>query len=93
MKFDTVPRHNGTTFQPINFKVMSDMVPSARLLVYYIMTGETTAELVADSVWMGVKDKCVSDLQVNITSFNFITRMEVSRPRNSLFLFSPSIPR
>uniref|UniRef100_A0A3B3S054 Complement component 5 n=1 Tax=Paramormyrops kingsleyae TaxID=1676925 RepID=A0A3B3S054_9TELE len=68
VKFDTVPRHTGTTFQPINFKVMSDMVPSARLLVYYIMTGETTAELVADSVWMGVKDKCINDLQVKLSA-------------------------
>ncbi|XP_048849359.1 complement C5 [Brienomyrus brachyistius] len=68
VKFDTIPHHHGTTFQPINFKVTSDMVPSARLLVYYIMTGETMAELVADSVWMGVKDKCVNDLQVKLSA-------------------------
>lgn len=40
------------------------MVPSARLLVYYIVTGEQTAELVADSVWINVEEKCGNQLQV-----------------------------
>lgn len=40
------------------------MVPSARLVVYYILTGEQRAELVADSVWFDVKAKCVNNLDV-----------------------------
>lgn len=40
------------------------MVPSARLLVYYIVTGEQTAELVADSVWINIEEKCGNQLQV-----------------------------
>lgn len=50
--------------QTLNFKVTSAMVPSVRLLVYYILFGEATSELVADSVWLDVKDKCVNGLQV-----------------------------
>ena len=41
------------------------MVPSARLLVYYIVTGEQTAELVSDSVWLNIEEKCGNQLQVN----------------------------
>uniref|UniRef100_A0A3B3X3F7 Anaphylatoxin-like domain-containing protein n=1 Tax=Poecilia mexicana TaxID=48701 RepID=A0A3B3X3F7_9TELE len=50
--------------QNLNFLVTTSMVPSIRLLVYYILDGEGTTELVADSVWMDVKDKCVNGLQV-----------------------------
>lgn len=50
--------------QTLNFKVTTSMVPSIRLLVYYILFGEGTSELVADSVWLDVTDKCVSGLQV-----------------------------
>lgn len=50
--------------QSIHFKVTSNMVPSARLVVYYILSGEERAELVADSLWFDVKAKCVNDLDV-----------------------------
>ncbi|KAM4578048.1 complement C5 [Fundulus diaphanus] len=53
--------------QNLNFLVTSAMVPSIRLLVYYILHGEGTAELVADSVWMDIKDKCVNGLQTTVT--------------------------
>ncbi|KAK3514717.1 hypothetical protein QTP70_028333, partial [Hemibagrus guttatus] len=56
--------------QSINFKVTSNMVPSARLVVYYILSGEKRAELVADSVWFDVKAKCVNDLDVNLAAQN-----------------------
>ncbi|PWA14829.1 hypothetical protein CCH79_00020215 [Gambusia affinis] len=52
--------------QNLNFLVTTSMVPSIRLLVYYVLDGEGTTELVADSVWMDVKDKCVNGLQTNI---------------------------
>lgn len=41
-----------------------NMVPSARLLVYYIVTGEQTAELVSDSVWLNIEEKCGNQLEV-----------------------------
>uniref|UniRef100_A0A3P8U9M4 Alpha-2-macroglobulin bait region domain-containing protein n=1 Tax=Amphiprion percula TaxID=161767 RepID=A0A3P8U9M4_AMPPE len=41
--------------QTLSFEVTGAMVPSVRLLVYYILCGEGTAELVADSVWLDVR--------------------------------------
>uniref|UniRef100_A0A8C7CTE9 Complement component 5 n=1 Tax=Oncorhynchus kisutch TaxID=8019 RepID=A0A8C7CTE9_ONCKI len=60
VKFASEKRLQGTGSQAISFTVTSDMVPSIRLLVYYILHGEKTPELVADSVWIDVKDKCVN---------------------------------
>ncbi|XP_075323118.1 complement C5 [Odontesthes bonariensis] len=51
--------------QNLNFPVTSDMVPSIRLLVYFVLDGEGVSELVADSVWMDVKDKCVNGLNAD----------------------------
>lgn len=50
--------------QTFSFEVTPSMVPSIRLLVYYILFGEGTSELVADSIWLDVRDKCVNGLQV-----------------------------
>uniref|UniRef100_A0A3P8U492 Alpha-2-macroglobulin bait region domain-containing protein n=1 Tax=Amphiprion percula TaxID=161767 RepID=A0A3P8U492_AMPPE len=50
--------------QTLSFEVTGAMVPSVRLLVYYILCGEGTAELVADSVWLDVRARCVEGLQV-----------------------------
>ncbi|KAF4074480.1 hypothetical protein AMELA_G00239810 [Ameiurus melas] len=69
VKFDTEPRISDKV-QSINFKVTSNMVPSARLVVYYILSGEQRAELVADSVWFDVKAKCVNDLDLNLAAHN-----------------------
>ncbi|KAF6715641.1 Complement C5 [Oryzias melastigma] len=51
----------------LNFMVTPSMVPSIRLLVFYILHGEGTSELVADSVWIDVKDKCVNGLKTSVT--------------------------
>ncbi|XP_062237196.1 complement C5 [Platichthys flesus] len=51
----------------LSFKVTSAMAPSIRLLVYYILFGEGTSELVADSVWLDVRDKCVNGLQTELS--------------------------
>ncbi|KAM9446334.1 complement C5 [Clarias gariepinus] len=69
VKFATEQRISDKV-QSINFKVTSNMVPSARLVVYYVLTGAQTAELVADSVWFDVKAKCVNDLDVNLEAQN-----------------------
>lgn len=50
--------------QTLSFRVTPSMVPSIRLLVYYILFGEGTSELVADSIWLDVTHKCVNGLQV-----------------------------
>ncbi|XP_035021114.1 complement C5 isoform X2 [Hippoglossus stenolepis] len=53
--------------QTLSFQVTGAMVPSIRLLVYYILFGEGTSELVADSVWLDVRDKCVNGLQTELS--------------------------
>ncbi|CAK6980544.1 complement C5 [Scomber scombrus] len=53
--------------QMLRFQVTSAMVPSIRVLVYYILYGEGTSELVADSIWLDVRDKCVSGLQTEVS--------------------------
>lgn len=63
MLFDTVKRENEKS-QNLNIMITPDMVPSARLLVYYVLYGEEKAELVADSAWIVVKAKCVQNLNV-----------------------------
>uniref|UniRef100_A0AAZ3SQA4 Complement component 5 n=1 Tax=Oncorhynchus tshawytscha TaxID=74940 RepID=A0AAZ3SQA4_ONCTS len=67
VKFASEKRLQGTGSQAISFTVTSDMVPSIRLLVYYILHGEKTPELVADSVWIDVKDKCVNGLKTELS--------------------------
>uniref|UniRef100_A0AAY5EC65 Anaphylatoxin-like domain-containing protein n=1 Tax=Electrophorus electricus TaxID=8005 RepID=A0AAY5EC65_ELEEL len=64
--------------QNINFKATADMVPSARLLVYYILFGEERAELVADSVWFEVKAKCVNGLEVIIKNYKPKDKVQLS---------------
>ncbi|KAJ8413879.1 hypothetical protein AAFF_G00064770 [Aldrovandia affinis] len=94
VKFKTVPLPNNANVQGINFLVTPDMAPSARLLVYYIMTGENRAELVADSVWMGIKAKCVNDLKTTLWATEELYRPKDSLPlkvkagHNSLVAFS-----
>ncbi|KAM6930938.1 complement C5 [Xenentodon cancila] len=53
--------------QILNFLVTASMVPSIRVLVYYILGGEGVSELVADSVWMDVSDHCINGLQTAVS--------------------------
>lgn len=66
MRHNTVERRNERS-QNLNIQITADMVPSARLLVYYVLTGEGKAELVADSVWLDVQAKCINDLNVTLS--------------------------
>nr|XP_057928105.1 complement C5 [Doryrhamphus excisus] len=58
---------SGDHKQSLSFAVTGAMVPSIRLLVYYILYGEATSELVADSVWLEVQDPCVGGLVTDIS--------------------------
>ncbi|XP_077456042.1 complement C5 isoform X3 [Stigmatopora argus] len=55
------------TKQTLSFQVTETMVPSVRLLVYYILYGKGTAELVADSVWLKVNGVCINGLQTELS--------------------------
>ncbi|XP_055080379.1 complement C5 [Periophthalmus magnuspinnatus] len=50
----------------LNFQVTAEMVPSIRLLVYYMPYGEQTTELVADAVWLNIQGECVNGLQTEM---------------------------
>uniref|UniRef100_A0A8D1F183 Complement C5 n=1 Tax=Sus scrofa TaxID=9823 RepID=A0A8D1F183_PIG len=65
--FGTREKLSNSAYQSINIPVTQNMVPSARLLVYYIVTGEQTAELVSDSVWLNIEEKCGNQLQVHLS--------------------------
>ncbi|XP_070812032.1 complement C5 [Pituophis catenifer annectens] len=66
IKYGTQDKIQGLSYQGLTLHITKEMVPSARLLVYYIVTGEGTAELVADSVWLNVQQKCGNNLEVRI---------------------------
>nr|XP_033817321.1 complement C5 [Geotrypetes seraphini] len=68
VKYGTVGRYADSSFQNLNIKTTKEMVPSARVLVYYIITSEQTAELVADSVWINIEEKCVNNLKVTLST-------------------------
>uniref|UniRef100_A0A8C6E5B4 Complement C5 n=1 Tax=Moschus moschiferus TaxID=68415 RepID=A0A8C6E5B4_MOSMO len=65
--FGTREKLSDSAYQSINIPVTQNMVPSARLLVYYIVTGEQTAELVSDSVWLNIEEKCGNQLEVHLS--------------------------
>ncbi|XP_010115949.1 PREDICTED: complement C5 [Chlamydotis macqueenii] len=55
-------------YEHLTFQITHEMVPSLRLIVYYIVMGEETAELVADSVWLNVEQKCGNNLEIRLQS-------------------------
>uniref|UniRef100_A0A8D0HV67 Complement C5 n=1 Tax=Sphenodon punctatus TaxID=8508 RepID=A0A8D0HV67_SPHPU len=65
--FGTQARIKDSNFEHLNLQITQEMVPSARLLVYYIVTGEGSAELVADSVWINVEQKCANSLKIQLS--------------------------
>ncbi|KAL7980965.1 hypothetical protein Chor_002119 [Crotalus horridus] len=81
ISYGTQEKIEGLSYQGLNLHITEEMVPSARLLVYYIVTGEGTAELVADSVWLNVQQKCGNNLEVRI-----LKNGRVYRPRESVSL-------
>ncbi|XP_042636311.1 complement C5-like [Orycteropus afer afer] len=62
--FSTEKKLPGSSCQYLNLSVTWDMVPATHLLVYYIITGEQTAELVSDSICLNIDAKCGIQLQV-----------------------------
>lgn len=56
-----MPRTEITTF---NVNVNMDMVPSFRLVAYYFTGLSPKGKIVADSVWVDVKDVCKGKVQL-----------------------------
>ncbi|NXV88534.1 CO5 protein, partial [Calonectris borealis] len=68
VSFGTQKRVRDLEYEHLTFQITQEMVPSARLIVYYIVMGEETAELVADSVWLNVEQKCGNSLDIKLQS-------------------------
>ncbi|PKU37455.1 complement c5 [Limosa lapponica baueri] len=68
VSFGTQKRIKDLEYEHLTFQITQEMVPSARLVVYYIVMGEETAELVADSVWLNVEQKCGNSLDIKLQS-------------------------
>ncbi|XP_060106570.1 complement C5 [Heteronotia binoei] len=68
VSYGTQDKTQSSVYQSLTFQLTYEMVPSARLLVYYIVTREGTAELVADSVWLNVEQKCGNSIEVQLTT-------------------------
>ncbi|NXU49474.1 CO4 protein, partial [Turnix velox] len=63
----------------INLKITEKMVPAFRFLAYYFIKNEGRQDIVADSVWVDVKDVCEGKIKVR-------TEQETYEPRDSLSL-------
>ncbi|KAM4761329.1 complement C5 [Cyanocitta cristata] len=68
VSFGTQERIKDLEYEHLTFQITQEMVPSARLIVYYIVMGEEAAELVADSVWLNVEQKCGNSLDIKLQS-------------------------
>ncbi|NXS53036.1 CO5 protein, partial [Brachypteracias leptosomus] len=78
VSFGTQKRDKELEYEHVTFQITQRMVPSARLIVYYIVTGEETAELVADSVWLNVEQRCGNNLDMKLqSSKNILNPAEV----------------
>uniref|UniRef100_UPI00398F8D91 venom factor-like n=1 Tax=Pristiophorus japonicus TaxID=55135 RepID=UPI00398F8D91 len=63
-------RERGQVLVSMRVPVTPYLIPSFRLLVYYYVTKESQVELVADSVWIDVKDTCMGTLIVSAANQN-----------------------
>ncbi|XP_062929523.1 complement C5 [Mobula hypostoma] len=66
ISFGTKLRSAGTQIFNLNIPIIAEMIPSARLIAYYIVTGENAAELVVDSIWFEVEENCVNNQQIQL---------------------------
>ncbi|XP_068105339.1 complement C5-like [Hyperolius riggenbachi] len=81
VKYKTEPRVSGSINQHMDIPIDANMAPSFRVLVYYIITGESTAELITDSIWVDVEEKCVNNQEVTLTAPG-----EIFSPKQSISL-------
>uniref|UniRef100_A0A4W3JHS6 Complement C5 n=1 Tax=Callorhinchus milii TaxID=7868 RepID=A0A4W3JHS6_CALMI len=74
----------------LDLPITAEMIPSARLIVYYLIVAEGRAELVVDSVWFKVEEKCMNNQRSNSKLYKPGSEMTLtinSRP-NSLIALS-----
>uniref|UniRef100_A0A8C3K1E0 Complement C5 n=1 Tax=Calidris pygmaea TaxID=425635 RepID=A0A8C3K1E0_9CHAR len=88
ISFGTQKRIKDLEYEHLTFQITQEMVPSARLVVYYIVMGEETAELVADSVWLNVEQKCGNSLDVKILNPAQVVSLNMKTQFNSFVALS-----
>ncbi|XP_065709868.1 complement C5 [Patagioenas fasciata] len=81
VSFGTQTRMKDLEYEHLTFQITQEMVPSARLIVYYIVMGEEAAELVADSIWLNVEQKCGNSLDIRLQSSK-----EILKPAEAISL-------
>ncbi|KAK2515028.1 hypothetical protein Q9233_014640 [Columba guinea] len=81
VSFGTQKRMKDLEYEHLTFQITQEMVPSARLIVYYIVMGEEAAELVADSIWLNVEQKCGNSLDIRLQSSK-----EILKPAEAISL-------
>ncbi|GCB65592.1 hypothetical protein scyTo_0004816 [Scyliorhinus torazame] len=59
------PRELGQIMVNMLIPITPNLIPSFRLLVYYHLTNGSKIEMVADSIWVDVKDTCMGTLVVS----------------------------
>ncbi|KAG2467527.1 CO3 protein, partial [Polypterus senegalus] len=57
-------RLKGQSLVTMSLLVTREMIPSFRIVAYYYVTAGGQREIVADSVWVDVKDSCMGTLQI-----------------------------
>uniref|UniRef100_A0A8C0BI67 Complement C5 n=1 Tax=Buteo japonicus TaxID=224669 RepID=A0A8C0BI67_9AVES len=88
ISFGTQNRIKDLEYEHLTFQITQEMVPSARLIVYYIVMAEETAELVADSVWLNVEQKCGNSLDVKILNPAEVVSLNMKTQFNSFVALS-----
>ncbi|XP_029440084.1 complement C3-like isoform X2 [Rhinatrema bivittatum] len=58
------PREALSQLTSMSFEVTPDLLPSFRILAYYVLSLTTHTEVVADSTWIHVTDTCMGTLKV-----------------------------
>ncbi|XP_068938993.1 complement C3 [Petaurus breviceps papuanus] len=64
LKVGRQPRQQGQDVVVLSLPLTPDYIPSFRVVAYYHLTRNGQKELVADSVWVDVKDTCMGKLVV-----------------------------
>ncbi|XP_036985014.2 complement C3-like [Artibeus jamaicensis] len=75
-------KHKGSVFTSTTIDVTSEMLPSFRILAFYLLprgTGQDP-ELVADSIWIDVNDRCMGMLKVGLNNEDHPDYLEPNNP-------------
>ncbi|ELK28681.1 Complement C3, partial [Myotis davidii] len=71
-------KSQGSVYTSVIIDVTSEMLPSFRILAFYLLprgTGQNP-ELVADSIWIDVKDRCMGTLKVGLNHEDSFSSLE-----------------